>query len=68
MINVDNINVAFFDNIKSVKKYNWDTDFNYQVTLKSGGISGVPNDTDNLDCQTVLEWAKIDGNTIEEAD
>ena len=56
------------DNIKSVKKYNWDTHFNYQVTLKSGGVSGVSNDTDNIDCQTVLEWAKIDGNTIEDAD
>ena len=56
------------DNIKSVKKYNWDTHFNYQVTLKSGGGSGGPNDTDNIDCQTVLEWAKIDGNTIEDAD
>jgi len=56
------------DNIKSVKKYNWGDTFNYQVTLKSGGVSGVPNDTDNLDCQAVLEWAKIDGNTIEDAD
>ena len=56
------------DNIKSVKKYNWDTHFNYQVTLKSGGVSVVSNDTDNIDCQTVLEWAKIDGNTIEDDD
>ena len=52
------------DNIKSVKKYNWGTHFNYQVTLKTGGVSGIPNDTDNRDCQTVLEWEKIDGNTI----
>ena len=37
------------DNIKSVKKYNWGTYFNYQVTLKTGGVSGIPNDTDNTD-------------------
>tara|TARA_B100001063_G_scaffold152651_1_gene142401 strand:- start:207 stop:389 length:183 start_codon:yes stop_codon:yes gene_type:complete len=56
------------EDIKSVKKYNWDTDWNYQVELKSGGTSGVPNDTTNIDCLVVLEWSKIDGNTIAAAD
>ena len=58
MININDIN--------SVKKYNWGPYFNYQVTLKSGGISGVPNDTNNVDCVTVLEWEQREGNTIEE--
>ena len=28
----------------------------------------VPLDPDNTDYQEILEWAKIDGNTIAEAD
>jgi hypothetical protein len=28
----------------------------------------VPLDPDNTEYQAILEWAKIDGNTIEEAD
>ena len=28
----------------------------------------VPLDTDNTDNQAILEWAKIDGNTIADAD
>ena len=55
------------DNIKSVKKYNWGTYFNYQVTLKTGGVSGIPNDTDNTDYQAIQEWV-AEGNTIAEAD
>ena len=54
------------DNISSVKKYNWGPYFSYQVTLKAGGTSGVPNDTNNVDCVTVLEWEQREGNTIEE--
>ena len=61
-------NMINIEDIKSVKKYNWDTYWNYQVELKSGGTSGVPNDTTNTDCATVLEWSKIDGNTIAAAD
>ena len=33
-----------------------------QVT-HSGGVTGVPEDEDNTDYQTVLEWV-ADGNTI----
>ena len=44
------------DNISSVKKYDWGPYFNYQVTLKSGGTSGVPNDIENVDCLVVLEF------------
>ena len=61
-------NMINIEDIKSVKKYNWDTYWNYQVELKSGGTSGVPNDTTNTDCVAVLEWSKIDGNTIAAAD
>ena len=61
-------NMINIEDIKSVKKYNWDTDWNYQVELKSGGTSGVPNDTANTDCLVVLEWSKVDGNTIADAD
>ena len=31
-------------------------------------VSFVPLDPDNRHYQAILEWAKIDGNTIEEAD
>ena len=34
----------------------------------SGKFMSIPMDTDNTDYQKVLEWAAIDGNTIEEAD
>ena len=63
-------NMINIENIKSVKKYNWvgSTNWNYQVELKSGGTSGVPNDTNNTDCLVVLEWSEVDGNTIADAD
>tara|TARA_R110001632_G_scaffold179680_1_gene299597 strand:+ start:357 stop:530 length:174 start_codon:yes stop_codon:yes gene_type:complete len=40
---------------------------NITVNTKTGTIY-VPLDPANTDYQAVLEWAKIDGNTIEEAD
>lgn len=63
-------NMINIEDIKSVKKYNWvgSTDWNYQVELKSGGTSGVPNDTNNTDCLVVLKWSELDGNTIKDAD
>lgn len=54
------------NDIISVKKYNWVTHWNYQVTT-SKGVSGVPNDTENSDYQTIQKWI-ADGNSVEEAD
>ena len=34
----------------------------------NGKIYSVPLDPANTDYQAILEWAKIDGNTIEDAD
>ena len=45
-----------------------DTD---NVAIKAtinGKIYSVPLDPDNTDYQAILEWAKIDGNTIADAD
>ena len=41
-----------------------------EVSLKDKDnfILSIPLDTDNTDYQAILEWAKIDGNTIEDAD
>ena len=57
--------------IQSVKKVNSPTTgelANYTTTLTDGKIRCVPNATDNSDYQTIKEWEKIDGNTIQEAD
>ena len=54
------------DSIVSVKKYNWGNDWNYQVT-HSGGVTGVPNDPSNVECQIVLEWGSESGNNIADA-
>ena len=41
----------------------------YQVTqVNNNVVLSVPLDPANTDYQAILEWAKIDGNTIEEAD
>ena len=37
-------------------------------TGNKGNNICVPLATDNTDYQAILEWEKIDGNTIEEAD
>ena len=41
----------------------------YQVTqVNTNRVLSVPLDSDNTDYQEILEWAKIDGNVIKEAD
>lgn len=40
----------------------------YQVTFANDEIWSVPLDPDNRHYQAIIEWAEIDGNTIEEAD
>ena len=41
----------------------------YQVTIvDSNRVLSVPLDPANTDYQAIQEWAKIDGNTIEDAD
>ena len=41
----------------------------YQVTqVDTNRVLSVPLDPANTDYQAILEWAKIDGNTIAEAD
>ena len=40
----------------------------YVMTNTDGTISYVPKVDDNTDYQNILEWEKIEGNTIEEAD
>ena len=41
----------------------------YQVTyVDSNTIRYIPLDPDNTDYQHILEWEKIDGNTIKDAD
>jgi len=40
----------------------------YEMILSDGTISSVPKDEANTDYQNILEWEKIEGNTIEEAD
>ena len=52
-------------------KYNKNiiTDENCSISYVLNGLpSSVPIDPDNTDYQAILEWAKIDGNTIEEAE
>jgi len=57
--------------IKSVVKKN-DEEGNwansYILTLANGEVWDVPHDTANRHYTAILEWAKIDGNTIEDAD
>ena len=58
------------DNIQAVKKHVMlsGEQANLEVTLTDGAKLYVPHATDNIDYQTVQEWAAIDGNTIAEAD
>ena len=56
--------------IQNVKylKYKGEGD-NIGIMADVDGISRhIPLDTANRHYQAILEWAKIDGNTIEEAD
>jgi hypothetical protein len=55
-------------NITSAK-YNSMDDKNVSIQANMNGkIYSVPLDPANTDYQAILEWAKIDGNTIEDAD
>ena len=57
-------------NITNVK-YNKNiiTDENCSIScVLNGQPSSIPLDPANTDYQAILEWAKIDGNTIAEAD
>ena len=41
----------------------------YQVTIKNSDVQvSVPLNEESTYYQEILEWAKIDGNTIQEAD
>ena len=40
--------------------------FCFKVTMSDGEVRFVPNASDNTDYQNILEWEKIDGNTIAE--
>ena len=59
---------------KKVKKINYTNDEEqtsvrtYKVTTADDEILFVPLKSENRHYQAVLEWEKIDGNTIEEAD
>jgi hypothetical protein len=59
-------------NITSAKYYKnpvSGSDVNSGIRAVIDGITMfVPITTDNRHYQAILEWAKIDGNTIEEAD
>tara|TARA_E500000305_G_scaffold29842_1_gene22799 strand:+ start:1296 stop:1475 length:180 start_codon:yes stop_codon:yes gene_type:complete len=58
-------------NIKLVKKINdirTDSLGGYQVTTIDDKIWSVPLDPNNKNYNEVIEWEKIDGNTIAEAD
>ena len=57
-------------NITNVK-YNKNiiTDENCSIScVLNGQPSSIPLDPANTDYQAILEWAKIDGNAIEDAD
>jgi len=42
---------------------------NDSITVVSNGVTmSVPLDPDNTDYAAIIEWAKEDGNTIQEAD
>ena len=58
-------------NIKSakyVKHYRVDSNDSITITQQDDTLLSVPLDPANTEYQAILEWAKIDGNTIEEAD
>ena len=58
-------------NIKSAKYIaSWRTGDNDSVTVtqQDDSLLSIPMAADNTDYQEILEWAKIDGNSIEDAD
>ena len=59
------------DNIQSVKKVNSSTSGElvcYRTVTKWVVASFVPHAIHNVDYQAIVEWAKIDGNNIADAD
>ena len=57
--------------IKSAKKTNdqFGNEANIlHVVTKEDVVTFVPTDPANMDYQAIQEWAKIDGNTIADAD
>ena len=58
--------------IDTVKKNNdpkTGTFWGYQVTIKNSDVQiSVPLNEESTNYQEILEWAKIEGNTIQEAD
>ena len=57
------------DTVKKHKSLTTGEVNSYEVTyVDSNTIRYIPLDPDNTDYQAILEWAKIDGNTIAEAD
>tara|TARA_R100000234_G_scaffold111814_1_gene85062 strand:+ start:366 stop:539 length:174 start_codon:yes stop_codon:yes gene_type:complete len=55
---------------KSVKKtVDHNNNLNgYKIVTLNDEITFVPNKVNNKDYQDILEWEKIEGNTIEDAD
>jgi len=57
------------DTVKKHKSLTTGEVNSYEVTyVDSNTIRYIPLDPANTDYQAILEWAKIDGNTIAEAD
>jgi len=57
-------------NIKTAKYYKGSYSANESINIvtEEDVHMSVPLDSANTDYQAILEWAKIDGNTIAEAD
>ena len=58
-----NINSA----MKTIDQFGNETNILHVVT-EEDVVTFVPTDQLNMDYQAILEWAKIDGNSIEDAD
>ena len=57
-----------FTNSKYLLDMDGKTKTHILVDLGNNRFKSVPIDTANTDYQAIQEWAKIDGNTIAEAD
>ena len=56
-------------NIQSVKKLIYKEElYGYKVVTDDNVNYTVPVDPDNRHYQAILEWSKIEGNTIQDAD
>ena len=54
--------------VQKVNNYYTNKFDNYKVTYEDGRVVTVPLDPDNMDFQEILEWEKVDGNTIKDAE